>query len=100
VLLRLAYLGITNVFALLRLLPGSDRDKDAEILALRRPFAVLQRQLDGQRVRFDPADRAWLAALLHRLPKLSLQGLPSLVRPDTVLRWHRDLAAHRHAAAS
>jgi hypothetical protein len=34
-LLRLAYLGTTNAFALLRLLPGSDRDKDAEILALR-----------------------------------------------------------------
>jgi len=34
-LLRLAYLGITNEFALLRLLPGSDGDKDAEILALR-----------------------------------------------------------------
>jgi hypothetical protein len=32
-LLQLAYLGITNAFALLRLLPG--RDKDAEILALR-----------------------------------------------------------------
>jgi transposase len=34
-LLRLAYLGITSTFALLRLLPGSDRDRDAEILALR-----------------------------------------------------------------
>jgi hypothetical protein len=32
-LLRLAYLGITNAFALLRLLPDSDGDKDAEILA-------------------------------------------------------------------
>ena len=45
--LRLAYLGITNAFALLRLLPGSDRDKDAEILALRHQLAVLQRQLGG-----------------------------------------------------
>lgn len=63
---RLAYLGITNAFALLRLLPGADRDKDAEILALRHQRAILQRQLDGQRIRFDPADRAWLAALLHR----------------------------------
>jgi hypothetical protein len=35
VLLRLAYLGVANVFALLRLLPVSIRDKDAEILALR-----------------------------------------------------------------
>ena len=40
-LLRLAYLGITNVFALLRLLLGSDRDKDAEILSLRHQLAVL-----------------------------------------------------------
>jgi putative transposase len=60
---------------------------------------VLQRQLD-RRVRFEPADRAWLAALLHRLPKSSLQGLRLLVRPDTILRWHRDLLARRHAAAS
>jgi putative transposase len=35
VLLRLAYLTVTNAFAMLRLLPMSDRDKDAEILALR-----------------------------------------------------------------
>ncbi|GAB2969072.1 hypothetical protein [Saccharothrix stipae] len=32
-LLRLAYMGMTNTFALLRLLPMSDRDKDTEILA-------------------------------------------------------------------
>ena len=38
-LLRLAYLGITNAFTLLRLLPGSDRDTDAEILALRHQLA-------------------------------------------------------------
>lgn len=99
-LLRLAYLGITNAFALLRLLPGADRDKDAEILALRHQLAVLHRQLDGQRVRFDPADRAWLAALLSTLPRASLHRLRLLVRPDTVLRWHRDLLARRHAAAS
>ena len=30
-LLRLAYLGITNAFTLLRLLPGGDRDKDIEM---------------------------------------------------------------------
>jgi hypothetical protein len=32
---------ITNAFALLRLLPGSDRDKDAELLALRHQLAVV-----------------------------------------------------------
>jgi hypothetical protein len=99
-LLRLAYLGITNAFTLLRLLLGSDRDKDAEILALRHQLALLHRQLGEQRVRFEPADRAWLAALLRRLPKPTLQNLRLLVRPDTVLRWHRDLVARRHAAMS
>jgi putative transposase len=90
-LLRLAYLGITNTFALLRLLPGSDRDKDIEILSLRHQLAVLQRQLDGQPVRFEPVDRAWLVALLHPLPRPTLRRLRLLVRPDTILRWHRDL---------
>jgi hypothetical protein len=45
VLLRLAYLTVTNTFAVLRLLPMSDRDKDTEILALRHQIAVLERQL-------------------------------------------------------
>src|SRR3954463_11798306 len=99
-LVRLAYLGITNAFALLRLLPGADRDKDAEILAPRHQLAVLHRQLGEQRVRFDPADRAWLAALLHQLPRPTLHRLRLLVRADTILRWHRNLHARRHAAAS
>jgi hypothetical protein len=47
--------GVTNAIALLRLPPGSDRDKDAKILALRHRLAVLQRQLGGQQVRFKPA---------------------------------------------
>jgi hypothetical protein len=86
VLLRLAYLGLTNAFALLRLLPGSDRDKEVEILALRHQLTVLRRQLGGQPVRFEPADRAWLAALLSTMPRPSLHNLKLLVRPDTVLR--------------
>jgi len=44
-LLRLAYLGVTNAFAMLHLLPMSDRDKDVEILALRHQITVLERQL-------------------------------------------------------
>ena len=67
-LLRLAYPGVTNALAMLRLLSMSDPAKDAEILALRHQIMVLQRQLHGQKVRFTPADRAFLAALLHRLP--------------------------------
>jgi transposase len=100
VLLRLTYLGVTNAFALLRLLPRGDRDKDVEILTLRHQIAVLHRQIEGQRIQFHPADRALLAALLHALPRPTMHSLRLLVRPETVLRWHRDLIAHRHAAAS
>jgi putative transposase len=98
VLYRLAYLTVTNAFAALRLLPMGDRDKDAEILALRHQITVLERQLGADtRVRFAPEDRAFLAALLTSLPREVLRRLRLLVRPDTVLRWHRDLLKQRHA---
>jgi putative transposase len=100
VLLRLAYLGVTNAFGVLRLLPMGNRNKDVEILALRHQITVLERQLGKQKVRFDQADRVLLAALLHRLPRDVLRRVRLLVHPDTVLRWHRDLLARRHAAAS
>ncbi|GAA3476017.1 hypothetical protein GCM10018966_005440 [Streptomyces yanii] len=99
-LLRLAYLGMANAFALLRLLPMSARDKDAEILALRHQITVLERQLGEKRVRFTLSDRAFLAALLHRLPRDVLRRVRLLVYPDTLLRRHRDLLARRHGAAS
>jgi putative transposase len=100
VLLRLTYLGVTNALAMLRLLARSDGDKDVEILVLRHQITVLQRQLGRQKVRFAAADRAFLAALLHRLPLPMLRRLRLLVRPDTILRWHRDLLVRRHAAQS
>jgi len=100
VLLRLAYLGVTNVFAVLGLLPMSDRDKEVEILALRHQIAVLERQLGKRKVRFSSSDRAFLAALLHRMPLPTLRRVRLFVRPDTVLRWHRDLVTRHHAALS
>jgi putative transposase len=100
VLLKLAYLGVTNALALLRLLPMSDHEKDAEILALRHQITVLERQLGKNRLRLAPSDRAFLTALLQRLPLDALRRTRLLVHPETVLRWHRDLIARRHAAAS
>jgi transposase len=38
--------------------------------------------------------------LLHQLPRDVLRRLRLLVRPDTVLRWHRDLVARHRAARS
>ncbi|SDD85273.1 hypothetical protein SAMN05216505_112202 [Streptomyces prasinopilosus] len=94
-LLRLAYLAATNILATLRLLPMSGREKDIEILALRHQLLVLQRQVG--KPTFTATDRA---VLLHRLPADKLRHLLLLVRPDTILRWHRNLLKRRHAAVS
>lgn len=85
---------------MLRLLPMSGRDRTVEILALRHRTTVLERQLGKEKVPFSSSDWAVLAALLHRLPMDVLRRLRLLIRPDTVLRWHRNLLARRHAASS
>jgi putative transposase len=76
----------------------SERDKEVEILVLRHQLAILQRQTP--KPAFIPGDRFLLAGLLHHLPLDKLRSIQLLVRPDTILRWHRDLLKRRHAAAS
>ena len=100
VLVRFAYLAVSNAFTALWLLRMTDREKDVEILALRHQLAVPQRQLGGQRPRLRPGERALLAALLVPLGRATLRRLRLLVSPDTVMRWHRDLIKRRHARAS
>jgi transposase InsO family protein len=96
VLLRLVYLAATHALALLRPLLMGEREKEVEILVLRHQLLVLQRQV-GRPV-FTDVDRAVLAGLLHHLPRERLRRLLLLVRPDTILRWHRDLLRRRHSA--
>jgi hypothetical protein len=96
VLLRLAYLAATNALAFLRLLPMSNHDKDIEILALRHQLLVLQHH--AGKPAFTHTDRAILAGLLHHLPMDKLRQLLLLVRPHTILRWHRNQLKPRHAA--
>jgi hypothetical protein len=77
VLLRLAYLAVSSIFAVVRLLPVSDTDKDIEFLALRHQLAVLQRQIE--RPRPTRTDRVFLAALLHHLSRVRLRQLQLIV---------------------
>jgi hypothetical protein len=100
VLVRIAYFAATHAYAALRLLPMTNREKDIEILALCHQLSVLQRQLGDQPPHLRPEDRAFLAALLVPLFRATLRRFRLLVSPDTVLRWHRDLAKQRHARAS
>jgi hypothetical protein len=97
VLIRLTYLAVTNAFAASRLLPIGNRDKDVEILAPRHQITVLERQLGGDRVRFAPQDRAFLAALLTPLPQQTASADNSFIqlKPHVAmsLRYRNDVAA-------
>jgi putative transposase len=66
----------------------------AEVLALRQQVQVLERQI--KRVRWEPADRMIQAALRERLPRSAWAAL--LVKPETVLGWHRELVRRRWVA--
>jgi putative transposase len=89
--LRLLYLLFRQVVGWLTPLARSSAAKDAELLMLRHEVAVLRRQVSRPRV--DWADRAVLAALARLLPRPTRHGL--LVRPETLLRWHRDPVRRR-----
>jgi hypothetical protein len=83
VLSSLAYLTLCRSIQLLVLLVRGDAAKDLEILVLRHQLAVLRRQTP--RPRFEPADRAVLAAISRALPRARWSCF--LVRPETLLRW-------------
>ena len=66
--------------------------KDAELLVVRHENVVLRRQVS--RVRYQPGDRLWLAALSRLVPRRRW-GQVFAVTPATVLAWHRRLAARK-----
>src|SRR2546426_4150134 len=79
---------------LLRLIGCADRTNgtaDIELVVLRHQLAILRRQV--KRPVYRPRDRAFLAALSRVLPATSWSVF--LVRPETLLRWHRRLVARK-----
>jgi hypothetical protein len=89
VLSKLAYLTLCRSIQLLVLLARGDAAKDMEILVLRHQLKVLRRQTP--RPKLEPADRALLAAVSRVLPRSRWSCF--LVRPETLLCWHRRLVA-------
>jgi hypothetical protein len=59
---------------------------------LRHENTVLRRQVG--RVRYQPADRLWLAALSRLIPRRRWGGVFA-VTPATLLTWYRRLVTHK-----
>lgn len=69
-------------------------DPEAELLLLRHQLRVVRRQV--KRPQLNTADRTIIAALSRRVNRAALAGM--VVRPETVLGWHRQLVRRRWAA--
>ena len=62
---------------------------------LREENRVLKRQLRGRRLQLCDGERRRLAVVGERLGRRLLAEIASLVTPETILRWHRELIAHK-----
>ena len=91
--LKIVYLLVRRVLSLAVLLLRRDLDKDAELLVLRHENAVLRRH--AGRIRYEPADRVWFAALAQLIPRVRWAQVFPLT-PATLLAWHRKLAARKY----
>ena len=56
---------------------------------------LVRRQLGGRRLRFTDDERRRLAVRAHRLGRQALHEIATIVTPDTLLRWHRQLVARK-----
>jgi putative transposase len=92
VIVSVVYLLVRRVLGYLMVLARREVSKDAELLVLRHENAVLRRQIG--RVRYQPGDRLWLAALSQLIPR-HRWGEVFAVTPATLLAWHRRLIARK-----
>jgi putative transposase len=78
----------------------SEHQKDLQILLLRHQLRILQRQ-HPRKPTVSRWDKLALAVLVAKLTgpahgaKEKLDGVVLLFKPDTVLRWHRDLVRRK-----
>jgi transposase InsO family protein len=70
------------------------RDREA-IAYLMEENRLLRRQLGGRRLRLTDDDRRRLAARAFRLGRQALRQMATIVTPDTLLRWHRQLIVRK-----
>ncbi len=61
---------------------------------------VLREQLGGKRLRFTDAQRRRLARKAKRLGRHRLREISTVVTPETLLRWYRELVAAKYDGSS
>src|SRR5712691_5316741 len=96
-IISVVYLLVRCLLGCLTVLSRGQASKDAELLVLRHENAVLRRQ--AGRVRYEPGDRLWLAALSRLVPR-RWWGEVFAVTPATLLAWHRRLVTRKWDYAS
>jgi hypothetical protein len=70
--------------------------EQADVIAfLREENRILKARLAGKRLRFEDGERRRLATLGQLLGRRVLAQVSTLVTPDTILRWHRELVARK-----
>jgi transposase InsO family protein len=72
-----------------------DRQEREALAYLIEENRILRRQVGQQRLGFTDDDRRRLAIRAHRLGRNALRDLATIVTPDTLLRWHRQLVARK-----
>jgi Transposase./Integrase core domain. len=85
------YVALRRILELVLLHSRSEESKDLEIVVLRHQLHVLRRQV--ARAQPNAAERFFLAAASRLLPRRCWRAF--FVRPETLLRWHRELVARR-----
>jgi transposase InsO family protein len=92
VIFSVAYLLARCLLGCLMVLARREESKNAELLVLRHENVVLRRQIS--RVRYEPGDRLWLAALSRLIPRHRWSEMFA-VTPAALLAWHRRLVARK-----
>ena len=77
------------------LLGSLEREQGDVIAFFREENRTLKAQLTGRRLQLDDGQRRRLAVLGQRLGRVVLRDVATLVTPDTILRWHRELIARK-----
>ena len=77
------------------LLGWLEREQRDVIAFLREENRALKAQLGSRRLRLNDDQRRRLAVLGLRLGRGTLREVATLVTPDTILRWHRELIARK-----